>query len=119
MSAAALLLVCTGGFAGAICRYWIGLAAKRLTGQFPAGTFIVNVVGALLLGYLWTSQVPHAVMLFMSSGFLGALTTYSTLHLDILRLYTSERRHMAIVYLILTYLIGLAAAAAGFVLGQL
>lgn len=79
-----VLLVLLGGSIGAVCRYGVNLLAVWLWGSgFPWGTLIVNMVGCLLIGLafglaersLW---VTPSVRLFFVTGFLGALTTFSS-----------------------------------------
>ncbi|MGD8251168.1 MAG: fluoride efflux transporter CrcB [Desulfobacterales bacterium] len=83
-----LLLVMIGGSLGALCRYGVSLAAIRLFGAgLSWGTFTANMIGCFLIGVLfaladrWTALTP-AVRLFLMTGFLGALTTFSTYALE-------------------------------------
>ncbi|MFZ7125001.1 MAG: fluoride efflux transporter CrcB [Desulfobacterales bacterium] len=85
-----LLLVMVGGGAGALCRYGVSLAALRIFGTaFPWGTLIVNMMGCFMIGVLfaltdrWTALGPSVRILLMT-GFLGALTTFSTFALETL-----------------------------------
>ncbi|GIQ68303.1 fluoride efflux transporter CrcB [Xylanibacillus composti] len=117
MSVPAVLLVMAGGFAGAVCRYWIGQIAARFSFSFPVGTLFVNVLGAFLLGYFLASDLPEPLMLLLGGGYLGALTTYSTLYLELIRLYQDKQRKLALAYMLATYLLGIAAAAVGLWLG--
>jgi fluoride exporter len=79
-----ILYVGIGGFAGAALRYIVSLASARLFGtQLPYGTLIVNVLGGLLIGLLMelsiaTDLVPPNLRLFLVTGVLGGLTTFST-----------------------------------------
>ncbi len=77
-----LLYIGIGGFFGAISRFLIAGAAQKLTGAlFPFGTLTVNVLGSFIIGFaaLWFEQIvaPEYRALFIT-GFLGALTTFST-----------------------------------------
>jgi CrcB protein len=79
-----ILLVMAGGSLGAAARYGVSLAAARLVGTgFPWGTFLVNMLGCFALGVLvaLSERLPlfsPAQRLFLMTGFLGALTTFST-----------------------------------------
>jgi CrcB protein len=77
------LLVALGGALGTLARYLTALAAARLLGvEFPWGTLIVNLVGSFLIGLvqylgLQALAIPEDVRLFLTTGVMGGLTTYS------------------------------------------
>jgi CrcB protein len=73
----AVILVALGGFFGSITRYGVALIAPGL-----GGTFVVNVTGSLLLGYIYymtatTSKISARTRLLVATGFLSSYTTYS------------------------------------------
>lgn len=83
-----VLLVMIGGGLGAVSRYGIGLLSARLWGpHFPWGTLTVNLVGCFLIGLLF-AFVDRArfltpdLRLLLVTGYLGALTTFSTFALE-------------------------------------
>ncbi|HEY1332279.1 MAG TPA: fluoride efflux transporter CrcB [Actinomycetota bacterium] len=83
--------ISVAGAAGALARYGLdGLISRRAT-LFPWGTFVVNVTGAFLLGFLFTMlaerlSVAPWVRSTVTIGFLGAYTTFSTLSFETYRL---------------------------------
>jgi CrcB protein len=82
-----LLAVGIGGFLGAITRvYANAVITKALPGEFPYGILTVNVVGSFIIGVLFALFLhytfPTTVKAFLTSGFLGALTTYSTFAIE-------------------------------------
>lgn len=84
-----ILLVMIGGSLGALSRYGVSLLAARLFGtRFPWGTLIVNLSGCFLIGlsFAWAdrglSLMNPSIRLFFATGFLGALTTFSTFGLE-------------------------------------
>ncbi|MBA3812328.1 MAG: fluoride efflux transporter CrcB, partial [Caulobacteraceae bacterium] len=97
-----LILVALGGAAGAVGRYLTGVGAARLIGpRAPwAGTFIVNLVGGLLMGFLigWLAHRGGADQerwrLLLAVGVLGGFTTFSAFSLDAALMI--ERRQWAL-----------------------
>jgi CrcB protein len=77
------LLICLGGAIGTGMRYLTSLAAVRWLGtDFPYGTLIVNLVGSFVIGFVQevsveTVLVPDDARLFLTTGMMGGLTTYS------------------------------------------
>ena len=78
------LLVMLGGSLGAASRYAVSLLTARLFGpQFPYGTMVVNLAGCFLIGLLFaladrSRLLTPDVRLLLITGYLGALTTFST-----------------------------------------
>ena len=75
-----LLVIAAGGALGALARYAV---SEWFVRRLPAGTLLVNVVGCFLIGLAMGLSVEHRwmspnVRLFFVTGFLGALTTFST-----------------------------------------
>ncbi len=86
MNLTTIIAVGIGGFFGAISRFLIASYIQKLTSLFfPVGTLAVNVVGSFLIGFLYLyfehtiSPLSKAVLV---TGFLGALTTFSTFSLE-------------------------------------
>jgi fluoride exporter len=83
-----ILFVMFGGSLGALCRYGVSLLAASLLGsRFPWGTLIVNLAGCFLIGLSFalaerSSFMNPSVRLFFVTGYLGALTTFSTFALE-------------------------------------
>ncbi len=78
-----ILIVGLGGCLGAVLRYVISGAAEKHFGNFPVGTLIVNVLGGFLIGFIMqasadTWPVPSNVRIFLTTGIMGGLTTFST-----------------------------------------
>lgn len=101
------LLVALGAVPGALSRYYLTLLSTRLFGtNFPYGTLMVNLSGALLMGFCITLiQTPFMQNTFVASlnplvtiGFLGSYTTFSTYELDVSNLFRMGRYKQAILY---------------------
>ena len=119
MSLTDLATLFLGGGAGAACRYAVGhFIGERYSGEFPLGTFSINIAGCVLLGFLASTLRaggnPGAVLtLLVETGFLGGFTTFSTYTLEGVILYVDGSRSIALVSLILPVVAGMAAAACG------
>ncbi|MGY1744703.1 fluoride efflux transporter FluC [Blastococcus sp. SYSU D00695] len=111
------LLVVLGAVAGAPLRLLADRVATARRGPGSvAGTLSVNVAGALVLGVLLGVQgAPAWLVALVGTGFCGTLTTFSTLGADVVRLVEERAVGRAAAYLAATLVLGLGAAAAGFV----
>jgi CrcB protein len=112
------------GSCGALGRYHLtrlvtGLSSRRrIGGSFPAGTFVVNLTGAFLLGLLTGLEPTGTVAFIVGTGLLGAYTTFSTWMVETVGLAkVPHRRLIGTAYLLGSAVVGLALAAAGFALG--
>jgi crcB protein len=116
-----LLYVGAGSFVGGVARYFVSLAMKGV-GGFPWATFIVNVVGCLLIGLLWGLSVRSSnalsghLGLFLTVGFCGGFTTFSTFSKESLALLQTGSYLTFILYAVGSILLGLAAVALGYLL---
>ena len=113
-----MIIAGIGGFFGTCGRYLTGVAAKRMfSGSFPAGTFIVNIVGCFLIGIffgLWgRHEMDAAVKALLITGFCGGFTTFSSFSHDQLKLIREGKYLTWGLYLVLTVVLGLAAVYAG------
>lgn len=82
-----IIAVGVGGALGAICRFYVGtLVLKHFPHELPLATLLVNVVGSffigLLVGLFVTLTPPEYLKGLLITGFLGALTTYSTFAIE-------------------------------------
>ena len=83
-----LIMIMIGGSLGALCRYGIAIAAGKYFGaRFPVGTLLANLIGCFLIGVALamaekTQWLSPTGRLFFMTGFLGALTTFSTYALE-------------------------------------
>ncbi len=112
LDARELAAIFVGGFAGAIARAELLAALPYRVGSWPWATFIVNVCGAFLLGYFTTrlqERLPVSAYRrpLLGTGLCGALTTFSTMQLELLRMLDDDRVGLAVAY-------GLVSVAAGF-----
>lgn len=115
------VLVATGGALGAMARYWVYNAGPFSERHSALATLCVNVAGSLLIGAIYVLVTERAHLApewrsFVTVGFLGAFTTYSTYSLDALQLFQQGALGAALLYLFGTMLVCLLAAYAGIAL---
>jgi len=119
---AQILAVAVGGAAGAVLRFTISHAVdERSASLLPIGTFAVNLLGCLLLGFCAEWLVERAgatARQAVNVGLIGALTTFSTFALDALRLLGAGEHRWAGAYIVASVGLGLAAAYLGMVAGR-
>lgn len=117
-----LIQVAIGGAAGSMLRYLVTLGAARLFGPgFPVGTFAVNLLGSfvmgLLVGVLTGRGALHLAPLLLT-GVLGGFTTFSAFSLDTVVLWERGQTGTALLYVLLSVVLSLAALWAGLVLAR-
>lgn len=106
------------GALGAHARFSIaGAITARRPGQFPLGTFVVNVTGGFVLGLLVGLSVAGDTLLLLGTGFLGSFTTFSTWMVEAERLGEDAGFRLMWLYLPGSMLAGLATTGAGWILG--
>ena len=109
-----LAAIFAGGFIGAVARAEIGVALPAHAGEWPWATFIVNVAGAFLLGYFATrlqERLPLSAYRrpFLGTGLCGALTTFSTMQVELLQMFDQNRIGLALGYAVASIALGFAA----------
>lgn len=122
-----LLCVGTGGFIGAVGRYYLsgwvdGMLLRKYGPEFPfftLGTMVVNVVGCFLIGILTVVAVERngfsqETRLILMTGFLGALTTFSTFGNETVQLVLKEGElRFAILNVVGNFVLGIGAVLGG------
>lgn len=109
-----------GGAAGSIARYLISawlLGGQQLLG-FPAGTFAVNALGSLLIGFLLQTLSSSTAGWLLVTGFCGGFTTFSTFSADTVRLLRAGDYGPAAGYVLLSVGVCLAFTILGMFLGS-
>ena len=121
-----LLFVGMGGFIGAALRYLTSGVVGRFTTQtqFPFGTFVVNMTGCLMIGFLAGLADSRDIFTatsraFVFTGILGAFTTFSTFSYETMGLYQNGQTAPALTNLGLQILLGLIAVWGGIQLSKL
>lgn len=114
-----VLLIAIGAALGAPLRYLTDRAVQaRHDSPFPWGTLTVNVIGSLLLGAVAAIPAGPGVTALVGTGFCGALTTWSTLSYETLRLTREGARFHALANALASVVAGLGAASLGYALAR-
>lgn len=126
MNALDVLWVGLGGGLGSLARWWIGhVVGERYRGWFPLATFLINVSGAFVIGYLsvlfvvdWQDRYGTVLKAGFLTGVLGGYTTFSSMQLDAAKLSGKSGDRFAAFYLLLSVVAGLLAAGLGAALAR-
>jgi CrcB protein len=119
------LAISLGGILGANARYLMtGWAAERFGTVFPYGTFIINISGAIILGFFTAFIQDRAFIhpnyrLFFATGFCGAYTTFSTYTYESLRLLQDGSLLLGLTNIIGSIVVGMLGVFLGFGIGRM
>lgn len=119
-----LIALGIAGAFGALARYGVeGWVSQRAGSAFPWGTFVVNISGAFLLGFLFTLLTERLALApwlrsAVTIGFLGAYTTFSTLCFETFRLAEDGEILVALANMLGSVTAGFVAVYLGVVLGR-
>jgi len=103
--------VIAGGAVGTLARAGVAEALPLHPGTWPWATFLVNIAGSLILGWVVIAKAHWRP--FVGTGFCGALTTFSTFQVQLVELGDDGHVALAAAYLAVSVAVGLAAATAG------
>lgn len=101
------LVVGCGGFIGAVLRYIISVfATKKFEGSFNYGTFISNILGAILIGFIMELSIESTAIspnmkLFLTTGIMGGLTTFSTFSYETITILSTGKLVLGIENIVL------------------
>ncbi|MFP7300584.1 fluoride efflux transporter CrcB [Neobacillus niacini] len=112
-----------GGFLGAITRYSIGEWIQNDNG-FPLGTLSINLFGCFCLSWFLTflstwKIIRPELSLFIGTGFIGSFTTFSTLSIETILLFSNGHIIMAVFYVLTSIIFGLLFSYIGFRLARI
>ncbi|WP_026072290.1 fluoride efflux transporter CrcB [Nodosilinea nodulosa] len=120
-----MLAISLGAIAGALGRYYVGIALNGLLGTaLPLSTLVINVTGCFGMGLLATLSVGRAISLhpdlrlLLLTGFLGSYTTFSTYELESSSLLAQDRLGAALYYWAGSALLGLIGLQLGIALAE-
>lgn len=113
------VLVGLGGAVGAMLRYAVGYIPYK--GVFPLLTLLVNLLGALLIGFvsgIADKKLSENVVLFLKTGVCGGFTTFSTFSLEAFKLFEAHHSFLALLYMLLSVGLCLAGVFVGTLLSE-
>lgn len=121
-----IVLLILGGSLGTLSRYGVALLAVKLFGsKFPWGTLIVNLSGCFLIGLAFAlaerglNIMNPSARLFFITGYLGALTTFSSYALETANAWNAETHLVAAANFLANNIFGGAMVFLGLLLGRL
>jgi len=120
MSWQTILAIGSGGFIGAILRAYLnGLISHKVPHELPYGTLGVNLIGSFIMGlliayFMYSSIFSVHVKSFLTTGILGALTTYSTFAIESFLLLEGGSIGLALINMSLNLFGSVIAAGLGY-----
>ncbi|MBW8332824.1 MAG: fluoride efflux transporter CrcB [Prolixibacteraceae bacterium] len=114
-----IMIVGLGGFIGTVARFLISRYFQvNITSVFPWSTFVVNIVGCLLIGIIYGISekgdfLSPEIRLFLTVGICGGFTTFSTFSNDAFLLIRQDEWFRFAIYTSLSFFLGLMAVYAG------
>ncbi|NLD94484.1 MAG: fluoride efflux transporter CrcB [Fibrobacter sp.] len=118
-----MLFIALGGSIGALARFGIAKFVNQISGGvFPWGTMTVNFIGLFVIGFLYElfekTLVPSEIRLFLTVGFLGALTTFSTYGMETITLFRNGQYGAALLNIVLSNVVGMVLVVAGIIVAR-
>lgn len=109
-----------GGALGALIRYLISFL--NVSGTFPVGTFVANLIGAFVMGFLTTLSIAFlknrpTLKKAITTGFLGALTTFSTFQIELVHMFDHQQFVTLLLYAVTSYMLGILLCHCGMKIG--
>lgn len=113
-----VLAIAAGGAVGAVLRHFLTRVISTVPGEFPWGVMTCNILGSFIMGALvaYFAHVfdpPQAVKVFLTTGLLGAFTTFSTFSLESVMLYQRGDYYMGLFYVAGSVALSIVALFAG------
>lgn len=120
-----VVAISLGAIAGALCRYYFGLAMNHLLGiAVPYSTLVINVTGCFVMGFLVTLSLGQVISLhpdirlLLLTGFLGSYTTFSGYELDSVHLLQQDRLGADLFYWVGSVILGFMSLRFGMLFAE-
>jgi len=119
-----IVLVFVGGGLGSALRYLIGKNLNTSTASFPWGTFTVNLIGSLIIGFIFgwilhKSKLTNDVLLLIVAGFCGGFTTFSAFAHESLIFLRAGNHTLFFTYVLSSIFAGLFCVWLGYLVVKL
>jgi fluoride exporter len=117
-------IVGVGGFVGSIIRFWLATyIGQRMGTRFPYGTFLINVTGSFLIGFVMTLLTEKTHLspnwrYLVPIGFIGGYTTFSTFEFETLRAIQDGQFTIGTLNVVLSVLVGFLMVWTGAMVGK-
>ncbi len=109
------LIVGAFGVLGVLARFGLDRWFGPSLDSFPKATFLINIVGSFIAGLIYVlaerKDIPPLLQLGLLVGFCGGFTTFSAYALQAFQMIDRDRAGLALFYLLVSPVLGLAAAA--------
>ncbi len=120
----AIFLVAMGGAIGSVLRYLVAIFIKNIyVGEFPWHTFTVNVLGCLVIGFIFSCSLQNSsfenIRLLLMVGILGGFTTFSSFGLEAFNLIKQQQFFLSITYILASNIFGIFALYIGYTFHKL
>jgi len=118
-----IIYIFIGGGLGALSRYiCVQHICNKFMQDFPLGTLFVNVIGSLLIGFLYktfeTYIIPTELRLFIITGFLGGYTTFSTYSLETVQYIMNGNYKQALFNILLNNILCILFVVFGIIISK-
>lgn len=112
-----IICVGIGGFIGSVLRYLLSISGKSILGFVPFGTLLVNIVGGFFIGAIMefnnSYTINSSLKLFLTTGLMGGLTTFSTFSFETISLFSQGKYAMGSLNIILNVTLSLLGVIIG------
>ena len=119
----AIFLVFFFFFMGSVVRFLVSHYISKILefGKFPLGTFLVNIIGSFLIGFLmvkFVDEPTHSLKFLLMVGFCGGFTTFSTFSGENYNLWIGQHYILLFLNIFLSLFLGILAVFLGFFMGK-